>query len=101
MQANVKGSEPPPTARTSIPGLFGEWIRQGAEGFIATQKIMLDLVAQQNALALSVMKERMGATVPGPSGTLLDLAGKGIQNFMQAQRILLDFAARQNAIVSE
>ena len=39
--------------RNSIPGLFGEWIRQGAERYIATQKILLDLAAQQNALALT------------------------------------------------
>jgi len=89
------------TPRTSIPGLFGEWIRQGAEGVIATQKILLDLVAQQNALALTIMRERLGAFAPGSPQPLFELAGKGIENFMEAQKVLLDLAARQNAIVAE
>jgi len=89
------------TPRTSIPGLFGEWIRQGAEGVIATQKILLDLAAQQNALALTVLRERLGAFAPGSPKPLYDLAGKGIENFMEAQEVLLDLAARQNAIVAE
>src|SRR4051794_21378750 len=84
---------------SSIPNLIGEWIRQGTEGFIATQKILLDLAAQQNALALTILKERIGLSLPNVTGALIDLFGKSIHNFMEAQRILLDIAARENHII--
>ena len=99
MAANAQTA--PRAPRTSIPDLLGEWIRQGAEGVIATQKILLDLAAQQNALALTVIRERLGVLSPSPSKALIDLAGKGVENFMEAQKVLLDLAARQNAIVAE
>ena len=99
MTANAQTA--PHAPRTSIPDLLGEWIRQGAEGVIATQKILLDLAAQQNALALTVIRERLGVLSPSPSKALIDLAGKGVENFMEAQKVLLDLAARQNAIVAE
>jgi hypothetical protein len=86
---------------SSIPNLVGEWIRQGTEGFIATQKILLDLAAQQNALALTMLRERLGVFKPNPSGAVIDLVAKGIHNFMEAQRIVLDIAARENDILSE
>jgi hypothetical protein len=103
MPARVKpAAEAPPKVppRSSVPGLFGEWIRQGAEGFIATQKILLDLAAQQNALALTMIRERLGGFSPAPSKTLVELAGKGIGNFLEAQKVLLDLAERQNQIVA-
>lgn len=105
MPAQVKPvpetAPPPPAPRTSVPGLFGEWIRQGAEGFIATQKILLDLAAQQNALALTIFRDRLGMFNLTPSNKLVELAAKGLENFMEANKVLLDLAARQNAIVAE
>jgi len=92
----------PQASRPSVPALFAEWIRQGAEGFIATQKILLDLAAQQNALALTIVKERMSAIkLPTPSKALVELAARGVENFMEAQKVLLDLAARQNQIVAD
>jgi len=98
-----KTATPQPVAQpsTSIADLVGEWIRQGAEGFIATQKILLDLAAQQNALALTILRERLGLFSPTPSKTVLDLAGKSMKNFVEGQKILLDIAARQNDIVAD
>src|SRR3954464_3666438 len=84
---------------SSIPNLVGEWIRQGTEGFIATQKILLDLAAQQNALALTILRERMGMSLPNVTGAIVDLFGKSIHNFMEAQRVLLDIASRENHII--
>lgn len=101
----AKVTKPAPEAAhgsyTSIPGMIGEWIRQGTEGFIATQKILLDLAAQQNALALTIARERLQMFSFGPTKPLADLAIKGIHNFMEGERLLLDLAAKQNAIISE
>src|SRR5947209_10190284 len=74
--------------------MVGEWIRQGTEGFIATQKILLDLAAQQNALALTILRERLGLFSPAPSGAIVDMAGKGVKNFLEAQQVILDVAAK-------
>ncbi len=97
---NSKGSAPLGTL-SNIPSLAGEWVKHGIEGFIATQKILLDLMAQQNALALTIARERLGVLSPAPSKTLMDLTGKGLQNFMEAQKVVLDMASKQTAIVTE
>jgi hypothetical protein len=84
----------------SIAGMFGDWIRQGTEGFVATEKILLDLAAQQNALALTILRERVG--LPSFSAKkLADFAGQGIRNLMEAQRQVLNMVARQNGILAE
>jgi hypothetical protein len=87
--------------RPSIPEMVAEWVRQGTEGFIATQKILLDLAAQQNALALTIIRERVGLFPQAPVKALVDLTSKCLQNFMQAQQIALDIAARQNSILAD
>jgi hypothetical protein len=81
--------------------MVGEWIRQGTEGFIATQKILLDLAAQQNALALTILRERLGLLSPAPVGAIVDMAGKGVKNFLEAQQVVLDIVIKQNEILSE
>ena len=88
------------SAGNSIAGLLGDWIRQGTEGFVATQKILLDLAAQQNALALTMLRERIGFSLP-PSKNLADFAGLSIRNLMEVQRQVLDVAARQSSILTE
>jgi hypothetical protein len=94
---------PPPPAHvsSSVVDLVGDWIRQGTEGFIATQKILLDLAAQQNALALTIVRERLGLFSPTLSKNATNLVGKGAHNLFGAQQALLDLLARQNQIVSD
>lgn len=89
-----------PSAYNSIAGMFGDWIRQGTEGFVATQKILLDLAAQQNALVITMVRERMAFSAP-ESKKLADFAGRGIKTLMEVQRQVLEIAARQNSIVAE
>ena len=86
---------------SSLASMVGDWIRQGTEGFIATQKILLDLTAQQNALALTIARERLGLISPTPSKTMVDLTAKTVHNFMEAQQALLDIAAKENDIIAE
>ena len=100
MKAAPAAAPPTPLAN-SVADLIGDWIRQGTEGFIATQKILLDLAAQQNALALTIVRERLGLFSPTLSKTATDLVGKGAHNLFSAQQALLDLVARQNEIVSD
>jgi len=92
---------PPPPVSSSIADLVGDWIRQATEGFIATQKILLDLAAQQNALALTIVRERLGLFSPRLSKTATKLVGQGAHNLFSAQQALLDLLSRQNAIVAD
>jgi hypothetical protein len=85
----------------SVTGMIGDWIRQGAEGFIATQKILLDLAAQQNALALTIARERLSLISPTPSKTLIDLSSKTVHNVVEAQQTVLDIVAKENDIIFE
>jgi hypothetical protein len=92
---------PPRPAAVSFAEMIGDWVRQATEGFIATEKILLDLAAQQNALALTIVRERLGLFSPTPSKAAVDLSGRGVHNFFEAQRLLLDMLARQNTIVAD
>lgn len=83
----------------SIAGMLGDWIRQGTEGFVATEKILLDLAAQQNALALTILRERVSIPMFSTK-KLADFAGQGIKNLMEIQRQVLDMVARQNSILA-
>jgi hypothetical protein len=104
MASNVKsGHEPAPPRASAVAfaEMIGDWVRQATEGFIATEKILLDLAAQQNALALTMVRERLGLFSPTPSKAAMDLSGRGIHNFFEAQRLLLEMLARQNMIVAD
>lgn len=87
----------PKTAYNSIAGLLGDWIRQGTEGFVAAQKVFLDLAAQQNALALSIVRDRVGFTPPS-ARKLADLGGKTAHTLLDMQRQFLDLVMRENSI---
>jgi hypothetical protein len=81
--------------------MIAEWVRQGTEGFIATQKILLDLAAQQNALALTIIRERLGLIPRASFKAVIDLTAACLQNFVQAQQIILDVAAKENSIIED
>jgi len=78
---------------------LANWARQGLESFVATQKILLDLAAQQNSLALGFVRERINFSPLRPLTGVVDLAGQGLANFVAAQKILLDLAAEENGLV--
>src|ERR1039458_6040541 len=87
-----------PTSNAAL-SLLAAWARQGAESFAATQKILLDLAAQQNSLALGFVRERVSDLPFGPVSGLVEFAGQGAANFIATQKILLDLAVQENAIV--
>jgi len=81
--------------------LLADWTRQGTESFVATQKILMDLAAQQNSLALGFIRERTADLPFGPVSGLVEFAGQGVANFIAAQKILLELAAQENAIAHQ
>ena len=94
---NVKKST---AAHASSPvSTVAQWARQGLESFVATQKILLDLAAQQNSLALGFVRERIDFSPLRPLTGIVDLAGQGLANFVAAQKILLDLAAEENGLL--
>src|ERR1700690_3182871 len=87
-------------AQSSTPvSILANWARQGMESFVATQKILLDLTAQQNSLALGFVRERVNFSPLRPLTGMVELAGQGLAGFVAAQKILLDLAAEENALV--
>jgi len=86
--------------RTSPPSnpLVG-WARQGIESFVAAQKIVLDLAAQENALLFGMAREHLGKPAFRPDAMLAGVADKGVKNFTTAGKILLDLAAGETALV--
>jgi len=86
------------SACSTVTGLLGDWIRQGTEGFVAAQKILLDLTAQQNALALSIIRERVGISPPSAK-KLAGFAGDGVKTMLDVQRNVLNLIGRQNSLL--
>jgi len=77
------------------------WTRQGIESFVAAQKILLDLTAQQNALVIGMIRERLSDRRYRPDVVLAKIADKGVENFTAAGRILLDLAVGETEVAVE
>jgi hypothetical protein len=100
MKVDVKPEPAETTAREeSLIALFSTWVQQGTENFFAAQRILLDLVMRQNAIATNALRERLAARGPNPAPVLAEAAGEGFANFIAAEKILLNLAREQNEIV--
>jgi predicted permease len=98
MKQNIKSEQPEAPARAASPvALFSEWVQQGTENYFAAQRILLDLVMRQNAMAMNTLRERFAGE--RPVAAVSEFAGEGVSNFIAAQKILLNLADRQNEIV--
>jgi len=84
------------------PGsLLTGWARQGVESFVAAQKILLDLAAQENALLIGMVREQFGKTGFRPGTSIAGIADAGVKNLTAAGKILLDLAASETALAVE
>ena len=83
------------------PGRLASWVRQGVESFAAAQRILLDLTAQQNALAIGALRERI--KLPGfrPVASLIDMANRAVTGLAGAGDILLDLASGETALAAD
>jgi len=80
---------------------LASWARQGIESFVAAQKILLDLTAQQNALVIGMVRERLSEPRLRPDFAIAKIVDKGVKNVTAAGKILLDFAAGETALVAD
>jgi len=82
----------------SAAGQVSTWLRQGVESFVAVQKILLDLTAQQNALAIGVVRERVKLPQFKPGAALVKMAHQAVSGGTEAGKILLEFAAGETGL---
>jgi hypothetical protein len=75
--------------------LLADMVRQGVDNFVTTQKTLLDIAAQQNAMWIGAVRDSLGQ---GSNPLMADLAGKGTQAFLQSQKMMLDLASQQNQL---
>ncbi len=76
------------------------WIRQGIGSFMAAQKILLDLTAQQNALVIGMLRERL-SDFPRPDVAIAKIADSGVQNITAAGKVLLDLVGDDTKVVAD
>jgi hypothetical protein len=95
MPAKVTAPSPPSSPVNRLAG----WARQGTESFVAAQKTLLDLTAQQNALVFGMVRERLGKPRFRPDVAIAQIADTGVEHFTTAGKILLDLAAGETALV--
>jgi len=89
------------TRAAPLASLLGGWARQGMASFMAAQRILLDLAAQENALLLGMAREQFGKEGFRPGATLVGMVDEGVKNFTAAGKILLDLAAGETGLVVE
>lgn len=87
--------EPQPA---SPAGFLTGWARQGVQSFMAAQKIIMDLAAQENALLIGIVRERLSAPSFKPGEEMVGVAEKGIENLAAVGKILLDLATAETAL---
>jgi hypothetical protein len=90
-------------AAVRLPARSGlvDWARQGLETFTAIQSIMLELVAEQNALAIGAMRERLSKPRFRADILAAKLADNGIAGVTGTGKILLDFLAGETSLLAD
>lgn len=85
--------------KASPTSLMTSWARQGVQSFVAAQKILMDLAAQENLLLSGVVRERLGNPEFRPGASMVGVAETGVKNMASVGKILLDLAADETALV--
>ena len=83
----------------SPANLLTGWARQGVQSFVAAQKILMELAAQENALLIGMLREEFAKSNFRPGASMVGFAEAGVKNLSNVGKILLDFAADETALV--
>lgn len=74
------------------------WGRQGAESLVAALKIVTDLTAQEVALVVGMLRERVSLR---PAASTVEMAGRMVSGLADAGKVLLDLTAGESAVIAE
>jgi hypothetical protein len=85
--------------RGEPPRKSAGWARHGIQSFIAAQKVLMDLVAQENALLIGVVRKRLGTREFRPLTSMVEIAETGAKNMADVAKILLDLASVQTTLI--
>jgi len=80
---------------------LANWARQGIESFVAAQRILFDLTAQQNALVMGMVRKGLHEPSLRPVDTFAKIADSSVEHVTAAGKILLDLAAGETALVAD
>jgi hypothetical protein len=77
------------------------WTRQAVQSFVAAQKILMELTAQQNALVIGLVREQVKRRRGRPGKSLARMAGRSVTGVTGAGKVLLDLAEGETTVVVE
>ncbi len=89
-----------PIDENDIPvasNVYSDWTRKVVENFIETEKKLIELASQQNALTLKAIREGVEFYRSAPTPALADWARQGVEGFVEAQRRWTESATQQRA----
>lgn len=86
------------TTPSTFLALMAGWVQQGVESFFATQRVLVDVAMQQNAIAMKSLRDGLSDPEHSPMAIFTELAVEGTSSFMEAQRILLNLAKQENEL---
>lgn len=82
-------------------GGLANWGRQAVDSFVAAQRIVLELTAQQNALVIGLVRERFAMPLKRPDKAIAKMADRGVTSAVSAGKIMLDLAATESGLFTE
>jgi hypothetical protein len=86
-------------ARASAPaGVVRYWTRQGGESLAVAMQIISDLTAQEVALVIGMLRERITLR---PAASTVETAGDIVTGLTDGGKILLDLAADESAVMTD
>jgi len=85
-------------AAAYVPEVRASWARQGADSLAAALRIISDLTAQELALLIGMVRERIGLR---PDIAALEAGNRVVKGFTGTGKILLDLAAGETVTFAE
>ncbi len=87
-----------PARLSALAGLPQNWARQSAETAAAAMRILSDLTAQELALLVSMVRERVNKRLIGSTA---EMSGRMVAGAVETGKVVLDLAAGESAVMAE
>ena len=85
----------------AIPVLCASFYQKGLERMVQAGKTMLDLAAQQNALALDTVQKAFRIAPDAPGMHLMNATRQNFESAINAQKTILDIGVEQGVAFAE